>query len=147
MAAMLRLPSPLSRCLPLILLLALLSGCMYSADHQEEADALISKVHHTLQHQQWEQLASNYDTKFLENRSANDLVHQWKTLTKKYGKITKFILLSKQKDPRVLGEYYFYSYTILFERGVAGETITAFKGERNDRLTIIGQRIKPKHSA
>ncbi|MDQ6951045.1 MAG: hypothetical protein Q9M26_05215 [Mariprofundales bacterium] len=144
-ASMKCLTPTIIRGLQLILVLSTMSACMYSADHQEEADRLVSKLNQTLKHQTWGDLANYYDPTFLKTTSTEMVKKKWSAIIKKNGEITKFILRSRTKDPRILGEYYFYSFTVLFAHGAAKETVTAFKGEQSNHLTIVGHVIKLEH--
>ncbi len=118
---------------------------MYSADHQQAADQLVEKLHQTIQQKKWSQLPSFYDASFLQQAPAKVLARQWQNRTEKYGKITKITLQSQHKDPRILGEYYFYSFLLMFEHGVASETITVFKPDREEHLIITGYHIREGH--
>ncbi|MDX8408825.1 MAG: hypothetical protein R8J84_02090 [Mariprofundales bacterium] len=133
------------RKLLLLACLWILSGCLYSAGHQQAADQLVTKLHQVIQQEAWNELPPFYDASFLQQNPAKILAKQWQNRIKKYGKVTKITLQSQQKDPRILGEYYLYSFILLFEHGVASETITVFKPERKEQLIITGHRIREGH--
>ncbi len=131
--------------IPLLVLAISLNlvGCSneYSTKHQSQGDALVQRLHQAIQQGEWERLSEIYGPAYLEQNSVEGIAQHWRQMQQKLGAIRSFRLQSKQRDARLQGEFYFYRFTVLFERGSASETITVFRSGQNDRIAISGHKI------
>jgi len=131
-----------TRSILLLLLLTLLAACNeYSSSHQVVGDALVNKLHHAILQQQWSDLDTIYSKAYRAQNSSTMEQLQWQQLIKKYGPLQRFVLRSKQKDARLQGEFYIYSYAVVFKHGTVSEIITVLRSGQNESITISGHRL------
>jgi hypothetical protein len=121
-----------------------MTGCLYDANNQSEADQLVNRYHTLLKAGDVDGILALYNDVFFaeHNRKA------WRAALlkqqKEYGVLQQVRQVYTQKDPRFRGDYYIYGYTLVFEHGKVSETITVFKGIEDDTLTIAGHTLKVK---
>ncbi|MDX8413977.1 MAG: hypothetical protein R8J85_07810 [Mariprofundales bacterium] len=127
----------------LLVLISLLGGCEneYNSSHQSDGDKLIIQLHQAIQQGQWDDLQNIYSSAYLEQNSTQMIQERWQRLIRKYGKLKGFQLRTKQKDARLQGEFYMYSYAVLFAHATISETITVFRSGQDDSITISGHRL------
>ena len=124
----------------------LLSGCLAQADQQQEAQALVEKLHTAMSQQDWDAATSLYDKRFLATHPPRAWRAQLQELFAKQGKIVDIKPTFQQKDPRFGGEFYIFGYRLKCEHGTVKETITVFHPVDGDTLTITGHLLKPRTS-
>ena len=127
----------------MVILLAVLASCTseYTTHHQADGDALVKQLHQAIQQQQWDALEKLYSKAYLGENSIDMVQERWQSLIKKYGPLQGFQLRDKQHDARLQGEFYIYSYAVLFAHSTIGETITVFRSGQNEKITISGHRL------
>ncbi|MDQ6968651.1 MAG: hypothetical protein Q9M14_08225 [Mariprofundaceae bacterium] len=126
--------------------LFLLSGCLTQANQQQEADAIISKLHQAIQQQQWDVAIPLFNPDFFKTDPEQHWQHKFALLQKKLGKIIDFHTSSKSKDPRFGGDFYIYIVSVRHEHGFSHETVTLFKGLDDKPLAITGYQIRAQRN-
>ncbi|MDQ6963754.1 MAG: hypothetical protein Q9M13_02405 [Mariprofundales bacterium] len=127
----------------LVVVTLLLGGCEneYSSSHQLDGDKLVKQLHQAIMHREWDSLNKLYSAAYLEQNSSQMIAERWQRLISRYGELKGFELHNKIKDARLQGEFYMYSYAVLFAHGRVSETITVYVSGQNGSITISGHRL------
>jgi len=127
----------------LLALLPLLAACEneYNSNHQADGDILVVQLHQAIQQGDWDSLHKVYSQAYLEQNTPQMEQERWQQLIDKHGALKEFKLRNKIKDARLQGEFYMYSYAVLFEHATISETITVFRSGQDDSITISGHRL------
>ncbi|MBF0282106.1 MAG: hypothetical protein HQM07_06020 [Zetaproteobacteria bacterium] len=119
-----------------------LTGCTYDAGDKVLADQLVYLCHQSISNNDMETLMKLYDPSFFKDQPKAVWAAYWADIYKRLGHLQEIRPGFSQKDARFRGDYYIYGYTLVFERGIARETITVFKGIEQDEVAIAGHSVR-----